>query len=167
MAGVIGCGSFENQPAHLRFAAVFAIPFRAEGEAGMQLRGWFAFGIGIAAMIAAWGHYGEAREQMKANDPWLWLEDVHGARPLTWVRQENARTLEVLAGDPDYRRDYDAVLSILDAEDRIPFGDIDRQYVFNFWQDQKNPKGVWRGATIADYETANPHWETLLDLDGL
>ncbi|HWY16333.1 MAG TPA: prolyl oligopeptidase family serine peptidase [Rhizomicrobium sp.] len=133
----------------------------------MQLRGWFAFGIGIAAMIAAWGHHGEAREQMKANDPWLWLEDVRGARPLAWVRQENARTLEVLAGDPDYRRDYDAVLSILDAEDRVPFGDIDRQYVFNFWQDQKNPKGVWRRATIADYETANPHWETLLDLDGL
>lgn len=133
----------------------------------MRLRGWFDAGIGIAAMIGVWGQYGEAREQMKADDPWLWLEDVHGARPLVWVKQENARTLEVLAADPDYRRDYDGVLSILDAEDRIPFGDIDRQYVFNVWQDQKNPKGVWRRTTIPDYENPDPHWETLLDVDSL
>ena len=34
------------------------------------------------------------------NDPYLWLEDVHGARAMAWVRDENAKTLAVLQRDP-------------------------------------------------------------------
>ena len=33
-------------------------------------------------------------------DPWLWLTDIHGAKPLTWVKQQNERTLAVLKSDP-------------------------------------------------------------------
>lgn len=101
------------------------------------------------------------------NDPCLWLEDVHGTKALAWVEDQNRRAREVLTSDPDYQPDFDAVLSMLDAEDRIPFGALDRQYVFNFWQDEANPKGLWRRTTIADYATANPHWEVLLDVDAL
>ncbi|HYL03523.1 MAG TPA: prolyl oligopeptidase family serine peptidase [Steroidobacteraceae bacterium] len=102
-----------------------------------------------------------------AADPYLWLEDVHGARAMRWVKSQNARATAILQADPDYRKDYDSILSVLDATDRIPFGALDHQYAFNFWQDAAHPKGVWRRTTIADYASTEPHWELLLDLDRL
>ncbi len=49
----------------------------------------------------------------------------------------------------------------------FPIGHLDHNDVFNFWQDAEHPKGIWRRTTIADYANAQPHWETLLDLDKL
>jgi prolyl oligopeptidase len=104
---------------------------------------------------------------MEGTDPYLWLEDIHGQKPLEWVRAQNAKSTAVLQNDPDYRKDYDAILKVLDATDRIPYGELDHQYVFNFWQDAEHPKGIWRRTGIADYRLAAPHWELLLDLDQL
>ena len=100
-------------------------------------------------------------------DPYLWLEDVHGEKPLEWVRAQNARSTEVLQADPDYQKDYAAILKVMDATDRIPYGELDHQFVFNFWQDAQHPKGIWRRTSIEDYRSASPHWEVLLDLDKL
>ena len=71
----------------------------------------------------------------RVEDPYLWLEDVHGAMPLSWVKKENARTLSVLTADPQYKSDYDSLLAVLDATDRIPYGNLDHNFVFNLWQD--------------------------------
>ena len=101
------------------------------------------------------------------GDPYLWLEEVHGARSMEWVRQQNARAMAMLRADPDYQRDYQAILKVMDAADRIPYGDLDHQWVFNFWQDAQHPKGIWRRASIADYAHAAPAWQVLLDLDRL
>jgi prolyl oligopeptidase len=100
-------------------------------------------------------------------DPYLWLEDIHGAKPLEWVKEQNARSTAVLQADPDYRRDYDAILKVLDATDRIPYGDLDHQYVFNFWQDAQHRKGIWRRTSIEDYARESPAWDVLLDVDKL
>jgi prolyl oligopeptidase len=102
-----------------------------------------------------------------AADPYLWLEDVHGAKALEWVKAQNATSTTMLKADPDYQKDYDAILRVLDATDRIPYGDLDHQYVFNFWQDAQHPKGIWRRTTVADYGNAAPAWQLLLDLDKL
>ena len=103
----------------------------------------------------------------QAEDPFLWLEDVHGEKPMDWVKQQNAKALSVLTADPDYRKDYDALLAVLDATDRIPFATLDHQHAFNFWQDAGHPKGVWRRADITDYVKLEPRWSMLLDLDKL
>ena len=104
---------------------------------------------------------------VEQNDPYLWLEDIHGKRALAWVEEQNARSVQVLQADPRYQKYYDEILKLLDAQDRIPFGGLKQNYVFNFWQDANNPKGIWRRTPIADYRTANPKWETLLDIDKL
>jgi prolyl oligopeptidase len=101
------------------------------------------------------------------SDPYVWLEDVHGTKQLAWVAEQNTRTKAVIQADPRYAADHEAILKVLDATDRIPLGGIDHEYVFNFWQDAANPKGVWRRTTIADYANRNPHWETLIDVDKL
>jgi prolyl oligopeptidase len=100
-------------------------------------------------------------------DPYLWLEGVHDARSLAWVEQQNTRTRAVLQADPQYPKDYEAILRVLDATDRIPYGTLEHEYVFNFWQDAEHPKGLWRRTSALDYATTEPHWELLLDLDRL
>jgi prolyl oligopeptidase len=101
------------------------------------------------------------------TDSYLWLEEVHGERALEWVKEQNARSTAILKADPDYQRDYDAILKVLDATDRIPYGELDHDYVFNFWQDAEHPKGIWRRTSIADYAQPAPHWDIILDLDRL
>jgi len=104
---------------------------------------------------------------VEEKDPYAWLEDVHGARPLAWVAAQNKTALGTLKSDPRYDANYKSVLQVLDAPDRIPYAGLDHGHAYNFWQDAKNPKGVWRRTPIADYQTAAPHWEVLLDLDAL
>jgi prolyl oligopeptidase len=100
-------------------------------------------------------------------DPYLWLADIHGAKPLDWVRQHNAKALGALKSDPRYGESHDALLKILDASDRIAEGELDHGDVLNFWQDKEHPRGIWRKTTIADYANASPNWEVLLDIDKL
>ena len=101
------------------------------------------------------------------DDPYVWLEEVHGAKQLSWVKEQNARSLAPLKADPRYQKNYESVLEVLDATDRIPMGSLRGGNVYNFWQDAKNPKGLWRRTTIAGYQTASPRWEVLLDIDAL
>ena len=125
--------------------------------------------VSLAGGRPAQGADGTETNQMQTDstDPYLWLEDIHGARAMEWVTAQNAKSSAVLKTDPDYQKDFDAILKVLDAADRIPAGELNHQFVFNFWQDAQHPKGIWRRTTIADYTNARPQWETLLDLDKL
>ncbi|HTY93403.1 MAG TPA: prolyl oligopeptidase family serine peptidase [Steroidobacteraceae bacterium] len=100
-------------------------------------------------------------------DPFLWLEDIEGERALAWVRQHNERSLGQLTGDVRYQAAYEQALGILEDRSRIPYGALRGGYVYNFWQDDRHVRGVWRRAALASYETATPQWETLLDVDAL
>ncbi|HEY4113353.1 MAG TPA: prolyl oligopeptidase family serine peptidase [Rhizomicrobium sp.] len=100
------------------------------------------------------------------NDPYLWLTDIHGAKALAWVKKQNAKSDAVLKGDATYKQDDDALLTVLNANDRIPEPRVvDHQWVFNFWQDASHVRGLWRRTTIADYANASPNWQVLLDVD--
>jgi len=116
------------------------------------------------ALLAALVSGAVAVPTHELNDPYAWLEDVHGERPLAWVAEQNKQSLGLLKSDSRYQKNYDSILSVLDATDRIPFGSLDHGFVYNFWQDAQNPKGVWRRATIADYQGNAPQWQLLLVL---
>jgi prolyl oligopeptidase len=120
----------------------------------------FVLAVLLGAMISG-------AKAVTNDDPYAWLEDVHGAKPLAWVADQNRKSLGPLKSDPRYQKNYDSILSVLDATDRIPFGSLDHGFVYNFWQDAQNPKGVWRRTAIADYQSAAPHWQLLLDVDAL
>ena len=125
--------------------------------------------VGAVAATAAAGaeSVGKSGHTDAGDDPYVWLEDIHGAEPLEWVKAQNVKSTAVLQADPDYQKDYDAILRVMDATDRIPYGDLDHQLVFNFWQDAEHPKGIWRRTSIADYARPAPAWDTLLDVDKL
>lgn len=101
------------------------------------------------------------------QDPYLWLEDIESERALTWVREQNARSLPRLEGDVRYAQLYADALAIANNRDRLPTGEVREGYYYNFWQDETHVRGIWRRSPLALYAQNAPRWETLLDLDAL
>lgn len=101
-----------------------------------------------------------------SDDPFLWLEEIEGARAVAFVDAQNARTDGWLR-DEAYAADFDAVLAILNADDRIPFVGKSGDHLYNFWKDAAHPRGLWRRTTLDSYRTDTPAWEVLLDIDAL
>lgn len=101
------------------------------------------------------------------GDPYQWLEEVHGNPSMAWVRACNAAsTLEMkqTAGFGELQKD---LKKILDSRDRIAHVSKRGDYYYNFWQDDKNPRGLWRRTTLEEYKKADPKWDVILDLDAL
>lgn len=102
------------------------------------------------------------------DDPYLWLEEVEGERAMDWVRGQNAHSLGVLQADPRYETLHQQALEIVQSRDRIPAPGFRHDgTISNFWQDATHVRGVWRTTTLDSYRTAEPQWETLLDVDAL
>jgi len=101
------------------------------------------------------------------DDPHQWLEEVESPRALAWVAERNARTTQELEATEAYRPIFERALKILDSTDRIPLIAFHREHVYNFWQDARHERGIWRRTTLSSYRSANPNWETVLDVDAL
>jgi len=101
------------------------------------------------------------------DDPYQWLEDVGGAKPLAWVEAKNKISLGELTAAPSYQALYDRLLAINDSRARIPAVVKRGAFYYNFWQDAEHPRGLWRRTSPDDYRKENPTWETVLDLDAL
>ncbi|GGI28766.1 prolyl oligopeptidase family serine peptidase [Bradyrhizobium guangdongense] len=100
------------------------------------------------------------------DDPWLWLEEVEGARALEFVERQNQLTLAKYGGAA-FERDRDLLAAIFDRPDNIPYVRRRDGYLYNLWQDAEHPRGLWRRTTLAEFRTATPSWEILLDIDQL
>jgi prolyl oligopeptidase len=100
------------------------------------------------------------------EDPYLWLEEVTGEKALAWVRAQNERSLKEL-GTSDQAALKDRLLAIYDSKDKIPAVNKRGKYLYNFWRDDKNVRGLWRRTTLEQYRRKQPRWETLLDIDRL
>ena len=101
------------------------------------------------------------------QDPYIWLEEARSDRALEWVRAENERTLAHMEADPRFDELKAEALAIFDSEDRIPYVSFRPDGLYNFWQDKENPKGVLRRTTLESYQTDDPEWEVILDVDAL
>jgi prolyl oligopeptidase len=110
----------------------------------------------------------DARPTLAApdDDPHLWLEEIEGAAALAWVEKQNSATLAKFGGAA-FVSDRDTLTAILDRPDNIPFVVRRGPYLYNFWRDAKNTRGLWRRTTLDSFRTDQPAWELLLDLDAL
>jgi prolyl oligopeptidase len=101
------------------------------------------------------------------EDPYLWLEDVMGEKAIAWVKEQNAKTQKMLEASPQFAPIRDKTLEVVNSRARIP-GVVKRgEWYYNFWQDQKNIRGIWRRTTMDEYRKPEPKWEAVLDLDQL
>ncbi len=100
------------------------------------------------------------------DDPYLWLEDVTGEQSLDWVRSHNDPTVDEFAGD-DFEAMRATAREVLDTDARIPYVRRRGEYLYNFWRDTTNPRGLWRRTTLDSYRTDSPDWDVVIDLDEL
>jgi prolyl oligopeptidase len=99
-------------------------------------------------------------------DPYLWLEDVGGEDALDWVRKHNDPALAELRGDR-FDELKSQALEVMDTDSRIAYVRRRGEYLYNFWRDADNPRGLWRRTTLESYRTDSPEWDVLIDVDVL
>jgi prolyl oligopeptidase len=115
-----------------------------------------------AALLLAASAFARAQE-----DPYLWLEDVTGEKAIAWAKAENAKSQPLIEGKKEFKPIHERLLAIYNSRERIPTAQKRGEFLYNFWQDAQNPRGLWRRTTLAEYRKAQPAWETVLDLDML
>ena len=99
-------------------------------------------------------------------DPYLWLEEITGEDALNWVREHNEPTMGELGGDR-FEQMRSEALEVLDTDSRIPYVRRRGEYLYNFWRDAANPRGLWRRTTLDSYRTEQPDWDIVIDVDQL
>ena len=125
----------------------------------------FAQACLLAGLIAAGAAH--AQEPAVADDPYQWLEDVTGDKPLDWVRAQNAKTDAALASTPEFKAMEAGIREVLDSDAKIPGVQKIGDWYYNFWKDRNHERGIWRRTTLEEYRKPNPAWETIIDLDAL
>ncbi|HET7746439.1 MAG TPA: prolyl oligopeptidase family serine peptidase [Vicinamibacteria bacterium] len=121
-------------------------------------RPWFlALAAALAPLVTA----------AEVPDPFAWLEEVEGEKPLAWAREQSARTLAELQARPEYGEVYARTLALLDSKDKIPSPTLLGTTVYNFWKDDAHERGIWRRASVESFRAKEPAWETVLDIDAL
>lgn len=101
------------------------------------------------------------------DDPYLWLEGVDDERALDWVRAENELTAERLKSSPLFEELYAQAKAVLNASSRLPSVYQEGDWLYNFWRDEKNPRGIFRRTTLVEFAKTEPAWETVIDIDAL
>jgi prolyl oligopeptidase len=94
-------------------------------------------------------------------------EEVEGERAMANVSKWNARTLEKLTTDSRFATFQNQALEIVNANDRVAYGRYSAGFVYNFWQDETNVRGVLRRTSLDNYKSDSVQWEVLLDIDAL
>ncbi|RKE35193.1 prolyl oligopeptidase [Paraburkholderia sp. BL23I1N1] len=100
-------------------------------------------------------------------DPFLSLEALDDPGALAWVETQNARTRTAWCRGAEFeslqRRLADAYL----PRERPVIPDRWKDWAYDLWQDERNPKGIWRRTTWAAWRSGAPVWQNLLDFDAL
>lgn len=97
----------------------------------------------------------------------LWLEEVEGKRALSEVNTWNKSTLDKLMNDKRFEQYRSDALEIVNATDKIAYGDYYGGYVYNYWQSAEQVRGILRRTSLEQYESDNTEWDTVFDLDEL
>ena len=92
---------------------------------------------------------------MADDDLYLWLEDIAGDEQLDWVRKHNDPTVAEFS-DERFEQMRAEALEVLDTDARIPYVRRRGEYLYNFWRDAENPRGLWQRTTLESYLTEDP-----------
>jgi prolyl oligopeptidase len=100
------------------------------------------------------------------DDPYLWLEQIRSEEALAWAAERSAET-DARYASPR-RRELEARLrDILDSPDRLVVPSRHGDWMYDFWRDAANPRGLWRRASRESFRAGSPAWQVLLDVDAL
>jgi prolyl oligopeptidase len=101
----------------------------------------------------------------QTDDPHRWLEGVDDEKALNWVRASNATTDKNLGSDALYKEIYTDTLSALNSQDKLPDIKIMGDWVYYLKKDADHPRGLYIRSTIKSFKSADPKWQTVVDID--
>ncbi len=101
------------------------------------------------------------------DDPFIWLEEVESDASLNWVKKHNQVTKAAFANDEVFLKMQREALAIMNSQERIPYVSFEGKYLYNFWDDSNNVRGILRRTTLEEYQKPHPQWEIVLDIDKL
>ena len=108
-----------------------------------------------------------SKSQTHSDDPYLYLEDVEKPENIEWVKEQNKVSLDYLTKVDGYQERYDQAYEVLTSKDKLAGPSIEGDFVYNYWQDDAHPRGIWRRMPINNYIDGQKKWEVLLDIDKL
>ena len=126
---------------------------------------WMRRVVGATVLMVAGGVMAQGPSEQP--DKYTWLEDIHGEKPMAWVKEENARTTAVLEKQKPFEDLREEALKVLDSPDKLPSPQFRDGLVYNTWRDKDHLRGIVRRTTLESYLTADPKWETVIDYDAL
>jgi prolyl oligopeptidase len=104
----------------------------------------------------------------QAADPYLWLEEIEGTKPLAQVKQWNAATEAALTKLPGFEVRRQRAAALLNDPNQIAMpNEVMGDLVANHWVDASHKRGLWRVSPLAAYLDGKPQWRTLIDVDAL
>lgn len=125
-----------------------------------------SFFIFLTSCSTPTANLGTQMTDTEPNDAYLWLEEVESPKALDWAKTQNLQSTSALEKDSRYKTVEAEISKIILSKDRIPFpNDYANGEAFNFWQDEKSVRGIWRKTKLSEYQKPNPVWDTILDLD--
>ncbi|HZZ92201.1 MAG TPA: prolyl oligopeptidase family serine peptidase [Usitatibacter sp.] len=121
----------------------------------------------LALTTASMAILSHAAPPPATDDPYAWLEDVTGEKPLAWVKERDAESRKELESKPGFEALRERLTAIYNSRERIPYPAKRGRFLYNFWQDEAHPRGIWRRTTLEEYRKPEPAWEVVLDIGKL
>ncbi|MFL9954310.1 prolyl oligopeptidase family serine peptidase [Paraburkholderia nemoris] len=100
-------------------------------------------------------------------DPFLSLEALDDPDALAWVEAQNARTCAAWCRSAEFESLKQRLADAYLPRERPVIPDRWKDWAYDLWQDERNPKGIWRRTTWAAWRSGAPVWQNLLDFDAL
>ncbi|WP_322043230.1 prolyl oligopeptidase family serine peptidase [Paraburkholderia sp. J67] len=100
-------------------------------------------------------------------DPFLSLEVLDDPAAMAWVEQQNARTRAAWQGGARFEALEKRLAQAYLPRERPVIPSRWQEWAYDLWEDEDNPKGLWRRAKWADWRAHRPQWESLIDFDAL
>jgi len=100
-------------------------------------------------------------------DPFLSLESLDDPAAMAWVEQQNARTRAAWCSGARFETLTQRLAEAYLPRERPVIPDRWQDWAYDLWQDEHNPKGIWRRTPWASWRNGTPGWQTLLDFDAL
>jgi prolyl oligopeptidase len=100
-------------------------------------------------------------------DPFLSLESLDDPAAAAWVEAQNARTRAAWQGGARFEALRKRLAEAYLPRERPVIPSRWQAWAYDLWEDESNPKGLWRRALWADWRAGRPQWQTLIDFDAL
>jgi len=100
-------------------------------------------------------------------DPFLSLESLDDPAASAWVDEQNTRTRAAWQGGTRFEALKKRLAEAYLPRERPVIPSRWQQWAYDLWEDEDNPKGLWRRTLWADWRAGKPQWQTLIDFDAL